>query len=114
MYPSRQIVELIGKDNVNLSGKQVDEIVELLTKEEHLKNEEKIEKALAKSIEERQQQQQQQPTTQKSSSDLPELEITNLEDKKHILQQSSESTKTLDQTSLKVSDGQFLAKIEKK
>lgn len=46
-----KIIETIGKDSVDLTEKQVDELIELITKEEHLENEEKIEKALAKSKE---------------------------------------------------------------
>lgn len=37
-----------------MSEKQIDELIDLISKEEHLENEDKIEKALAKSIEARQ------------------------------------------------------------
>lgn len=46
-----RIIEEIGKDTVNLTDKQVDELIDLIGKEEQIENEEKIEKALAKSIE---------------------------------------------------------------
>lgn len=43
-----QVIEIIGKENVNLSDKQVDELIELIDKEEILEVEDKIEKALQK------------------------------------------------------------------
>lgn len=46
-----RIIEAIGKETVNLTDKQVDELIDLIGKEEQIENEEKIEKALAKSIE---------------------------------------------------------------
>lgn len=48
-----KIIATIGKENVNLKENQIDEIIELISKEETLENEVKIEKALAKSKEER-------------------------------------------------------------
>lgn len=48
-----KIIETIGKDSVDLSEKQLDELIDLISKEEYLENEEKIEKALAKSLETR-------------------------------------------------------------
>lgn len=48
-----KVIATIGKENVNLNETQIDELIELITKEESLENEEKIEKALAKSKEER-------------------------------------------------------------
>lgn len=51
--PNPQIIATIGKENVNLNETQIDDLIELITKEETLENEEKIEKALAKSKEER-------------------------------------------------------------
>lgn len=47
-----KVIETIGRDNVKLSEKQVEELVELLDKEEVIEAEEKIEKALAKSLKE--------------------------------------------------------------
>lgn len=73
-----QIIEMIGKEDVDLSSKNIDEIIELITKEEYLENEEKIEKALAKSMVERQQQQKQ--------PEMPAKEpVKSVEDDKHIL-----------------------------
>lgn len=46
-----RVIEEIGKETVNLTDKQVDELIDLIGKEEQIENEEKIEKALAKSIE---------------------------------------------------------------
>lgn len=51
--PIQQIIATIGKENVNLNETQIDELIELISKEETLENEDKIEKALAKSKEER-------------------------------------------------------------
>lgn len=43
-----QLLDVVGKENVKLSGKQVDELIDLLEKEEVLEVESKIEKALKK------------------------------------------------------------------
>lgn len=43
-----QVIEIIGKENVKLSSKQIDELIELIDKEEILEVEDKIEKALKK------------------------------------------------------------------
>lgn len=43
-----KVVELVGKENVKLNQKQIDEIVELMSKEELIELEERIEKALEK------------------------------------------------------------------
>lgn len=43
-----QVIEIIGKENVKLNSKQVDELIELIDKEEILEVEDKIEKALQK------------------------------------------------------------------
>lgn len=48
------MIETIGKENVNLKEKQVNEILDLIDKEEVLETEEKIEKALKKEQEQRQ------------------------------------------------------------
>jgi LETM1 and EF-hand domain-containing protein 1, mitochondrial len=42
------VIETIGKENVQLSDKQLNEILDLLDKEEMIETEEKIEKALKK------------------------------------------------------------------
>ncbi|XP_055643508.1 mitochondrial proton/calcium exchanger protein isoform X2 [Toxorhynchites rutilus septentrionalis] len=46
-----KVIEIIGKENVQLNTKQVDELIDLLDKEEVLEAEDKIEKALIKSLE---------------------------------------------------------------
>lgn len=43
-----KVIEIIGKENVKLNSKQVDELIELIDKEEILEVEDKIEKALQK------------------------------------------------------------------
>lgn len=53
----------------------------MITKEEYLENEDKVQKALAKSIEERQ---QQQPVIDTLKKDVVEL-LKTAEDEKHIL-----------------------------
>lgn len=45
-----KVIEIIGKENVNLTDKQVDELIELIDKEEILEVEDKIEKALKKDV----------------------------------------------------------------
>ncbi|XP_055903081.1 mitochondrial proton/calcium exchanger protein [Eupeodes corollae] len=47
-----KVVEIIGRENVKLSEKLVEELLDLLDKEEIIETEEKIEKAIAKSIKE--------------------------------------------------------------
>lgn len=42
------MIQLIGKENVNLSEKQIEEVIDLIDKEEILEVEDKIEKALSK------------------------------------------------------------------
>ncbi|XP_060526816.1 mitochondrial proton/calcium exchanger protein [Cylas formicarius] len=43
-----KVIEIIGKENVKLSSKQIDEVMQLIDKEEILEVEDKIEKALQK------------------------------------------------------------------
>lgn len=47
-YLFLKVIETISKENVNVSAKQLDELIELMAKEEILETQEKIEKALAK------------------------------------------------------------------
>uniref|UniRef100_A0A182M7Q8 Mitochondrial proton/calcium exchanger protein n=1 Tax=Anopheles culicifacies TaxID=139723 RepID=A0A182M7Q8_9DIPT len=54
-----KVIETIGKENVNLNAKQVDELIDLLDKEEELEAEDKIEKALTKSLEAKEKQKEQ-------------------------------------------------------
>lgn len=80
---------MIGKENVKLSAKQMDEIIELIDKEEYLENEVKIEKALAKSKEQREQLKQQKDQQAAISIEEPLNEIdlvAKSDDGKHILQ----------------------------
>ncbi|XP_063708223.1 mitochondrial proton/calcium exchanger protein [Culicoides brevitarsis] len=48
-----KIIETIGSENIKLQRKQVDELIDLLNKEEVFETEKKIEKALAKSSDEK-------------------------------------------------------------
>lgn len=48
-----QVIETIGKEKIKLQQKQVDELIDLLNKEEVFETEKKIEKALAKSSDEK-------------------------------------------------------------
>lgn len=80
---------MIGKENVKLSAKQIDELVELIDKEEYLENEEKIEKALAKSKEQRDHLKQQKDllATKPIDESLNEIDlVAKSDDGKHILQ----------------------------
>lgn len=54
-----KVIETIGKENVHLKTKQLDELIELLDKEEILEAEDKIEKALIKSLEAKEKQKEQ-------------------------------------------------------
>lgn len=75
----------------------MDELLDLMSKEEYLENEEKIQKALEKSKEEREQRQQEklQSKAAESSSDV-EPSIEKADDKKHIL--DAEKTLTFEPT----------------
>lgn len=78
---------MIGKENVKLSGKQMDEIIALIDKEEYLENEEKIEKALAKSKEQREQLKQQKEAAEFADESLNKNDlVAKSDDSKHILQ----------------------------
>ncbi|XP_058448521.1 mitochondrial proton/calcium exchanger protein isoform X2 [Malaya genurostris] len=55
-----KVIETIGKENVHLNAKQVDELIDLLDKEEVLEAEDKIEKALSKSLEAKEKQKEQE------------------------------------------------------
>uniref|UniRef100_A0A1Q3G3P7 Mitochondrial proton/calcium exchanger protein n=1 Tax=Culex tarsalis TaxID=7177 RepID=A0A1Q3G3P7_CULTA len=46
-----KVIETIGKENIQLNAKQVNELIDLLDKEEEIEAEDKIEKALIKSLE---------------------------------------------------------------
>ncbi|XP_055549961.1 mitochondrial proton/calcium exchanger protein isoform X2 [Wyeomyia smithii] len=54
-----KVIETIGKENVQLKTKQLDELIDLLDKEEVLEAEDKIEKALTKSLEAKEKQKEQ-------------------------------------------------------
>ncbi|XP_053691633.1 mitochondrial proton/calcium exchanger protein isoform X2 [Sabethes cyaneus] len=54
-----KVIETIGKENVQLKTKQLDELIDLLDKEEILEAEDKIEKALIKSLEAKEKQKEQ-------------------------------------------------------
>ncbi|XP_035891219.1 mitochondrial proton/calcium exchanger protein isoform X1 [Anopheles stephensi] len=54
-----KVIETIGKENVKLNAKQVNELIDLLDKEEELEAEDKIEKALTKSLEAKEKQKEQ-------------------------------------------------------
>lgn len=79
-----KVIELVGKENVKLNKKQIDEIVDLMSKEELIELEEQIEKALEKGNQEniemekakedqKAQKQDKEPIV-KSSAPLPEEE----------------------------------------
>uniref|UniRef100_A0AAG5CYV3 Mitochondrial proton/calcium exchanger protein n=1 Tax=Anopheles atroparvus TaxID=41427 RepID=A0AAG5CYV3_ANOAO len=65
-----KVIETIGKENVKLNVKQVDELIDLLDKEEVLEAEDKIEKALTKSLEAKEKQKEQK---EKEKENLLEL-----------------------------------------
>lgn len=51
-FPIWQVIEAIGRENVKLDEKQLEELISLLDKEQVIETQDKIEKALAKSIKE--------------------------------------------------------------
>ncbi|XP_019532119.2 mitochondrial proton/calcium exchanger protein isoform X2 [Aedes albopictus] len=55
-----KVIEIIGQENVQLNSKQLDELIDLLDKEEVLEAEDKIEKALSKSLEAKEKQKEQE------------------------------------------------------
>jgi len=65
-----KVVELVGKENVKLDQKQVDEIVDLMSKEELIELEEQIEKALEKGN------QKVEETVKEGKSGTEEKEVT--------------------------------------
>lgn len=73
-----------------MNSKQIDELLDLISKEEYLENEEKIQKALEKSKEQRQQEKSQLA----ESHDDEQLKKT--DDEKHIL--DAEKTPTFEST----------------
>lgn len=80
-----RIIQEIGKESVALNEKQVDELMELINKEEELENEQKIEKALAKSLEE----------AKRAAEELNDRTTKVLDDKRTGETMSDECTKVL-------------------
>jgi len=72
------VVELVGKENVKLDQKQIDEIVDLMSKEELIELEEQIEKALEKGN------QKVEETVKEGKSGPEEKEVT---PKAHVMSQ---------------------------
>ncbi|KAG5888937.1 hypothetical protein JTB14_006304 [Gonioctena quinquepunctata] len=64
-----KVIEIIGKENVKLNSKQIDELIELLDKEEILEVEDKIEKALQKDKEAKDAQKQDKELKSKSKEE---------------------------------------------
>lgn len=63
------MIEFIGKENVHLNTKQLDELIELIDKEEILEVEDKIEKALQKEKETKSAEASKQPPATESPKD---------------------------------------------
>lgn len=91
-----QIFETIGKENIKLNAKQIDELLDLISKEEYLENEEKIQKALEKSKEEREHRKQEkaQIKAAEAVADDEEAALKKHDDEKHIL--DAEKTPTFE------------------
>lgn len=106
-----QIFEMIGQENINLNAKQVDELLDLMSKEEYLENEEKIQKALEKSKEEREQRQQEKLNSKSTETidDDEKVTLNKADDGKHIL--DAEKTPTFEST---VSHSQIIRLSTKK
>lgn len=77
-----------------MNTKQIDELLDLISKEEYLENEEKIQKALKKSKEEREHQQQEK--AQSKENELQDESQQKRDDEKHIL--DADKTPTFDTT----------------
>lgn len=69
-----------------MNPKQIDEILDLISKEEYLENEEKIQKALEKSKEEREQRQQEKLQSKTAETDEGKTALKKADDEKHILE----------------------------
>ncbi|XP_055312309.1 mitochondrial proton/calcium exchanger protein isoform X2 [Sitodiplosis mosellana] len=89
-----KIFETIGKENIKLNAKQIDELLDLISKEEYLENEEKIQKALEKSKEEREQRQQEKSQSKSTEAAQGDETLKKHDDEKHIL--DAEKTPTFD------------------
>ncbi|XP_058822009.1 mitochondrial proton/calcium exchanger protein isoform X2 [Topomyia yanbarensis] len=70
-----KVIETIGKENVKLNAKQVDELIDLLDKEEVLEAEDKIEKALSKSLEAKEKQKEQESKEKEKLIELQDKAI---------------------------------------
>lgn len=75
----------------------MDELLDLISKEEYLENEEKIQKALEKSKEEREQRQQEKSQSKSTETANDDETLNKNDDKKHIL--DAEKTPTFDSVS---------------
>lgn len=77
-----------------MNPKQVDELLDLISKEEYLENEGKIQKALEKSKEEREQREQEKHQNKAAAAEEETLEKA--DDQKHIM--DAEKTPTFEST----------------
>lgn len=97
-----KIIETIGKENINLNEKQINEIIDLIDKEEIIETEEKIEKALKK------EQEQKQITKNANADDFADTEVKFiLHDKASDLEEPStteKSTTNVDEKMVKVNE----------
>lgn len=92
-----KVIEIIGQENVQLSSKQIDELIELMDKEEVLEAEDKIEKALNKSLEAKEKQKEQES---KEKEKLLELQDKATDLALSEPQLKTESEKKLDESVL--------------
>lgn len=107
-----KVIETIRDDNVKLDGKQISELIELLSKEQFLEAEEKIEKALAKSLKESKQQGSERildvaPVIEDKAEDLSKM------DEKHILTKNEPVKVTSGIDNLRVEDAKAAAEQNK-
>uniref|UniRef100_A0A1Q3G3G5 Mitochondrial proton/calcium exchanger protein n=1 Tax=Culex tarsalis TaxID=7177 RepID=A0A1Q3G3G5_CULTA len=115
-----KVIETIGKENIQLNAKQVNELIDLLDKEEEIEAEDKIEKALIKSLEAKEKQKELESKEkeklieiQDKATDLTALEDpgkksgeTKLDDSvldAYILQQAAERKASAEQQSASIS-----------
>lgn len=104
-----RVIEIIGQENVKLTDKQLEEVVAVLDKEEILEAEEKIEKALAKSIKESKQ------TASEVLVDPAPVIVDKAKelDDKHILRKEAAKSDNVQKDSNSLSGAEIQAAVEK-
>uniref|UniRef100_A0A1Q3G3J4 Mitochondrial proton/calcium exchanger protein n=1 Tax=Culex tarsalis TaxID=7177 RepID=A0A1Q3G3J4_CULTA len=102
-----KVIETIGKENIQLNAKQVNELIDLLDKEEEIEAEDKIEKALIKSLEAKEKQKELESKEKEKLIEIQDkaTDLTALEDpgKKSGETKAAESKASAEQQSASIS-----------